>query len=494
MPPADRAGCTDGTGQGATMIRLAELLAALETAADPAALLAKHLQGLDDAEAAVTLGLLAGQRPRRAVAPADLRRAACAAEAIPDWLLEASLAAAGSTAEAIANLLPWPDPPSGLSLTGYLAALPGADAAAILAQLAPLPPDARVPAIRLATGTFRTTLPAPVLARAVAKATGADAATIALRLAAGWIAAAGLAALTQPAGAAHAPCRFVPLARFLEPTGHACDWLALPRPAGPRLQLIRRPGAAHLWAEDGRLMTPDRPQLATLVQRLPEGTVIEAVEDRPGQLRALDLLEWRGQPLADHAFSDRRECLAQLIQAGIPWPDAPDSAGRALTLAPPLMAPDWQALHRHRAAGGLWLRRHDAGLAEAWHDWPPPPRTTDAVLVHAELAPGGQGLAALTFAVRAGNTLVPVARTTQGLTAAENAALASWIRAAAIARFGPVREVPPQRLYRLSYAAVDPAPRRKAGLWLRDVRILCALPDHTPDQIAALDSLTTAGT
>lgn len=491
MHLADRACRAVRTGQGATMIRLAALLAALETKADPAALLARHLQGLDDDEAAATLGLLAGQRPRRAVAPADLRRAACAAEAIPDWLFEASLATAGSTAEAIANLLPWPDPPSGPSLTGFLAALPGADAAAILAHLVPLPPEARVPAIRLATGTFRTALPAPVLARAVAMARGADAVTVALRLAAGWTGAAGLAALIRPTGGAHVPYPFAPLDRFLEPTGRACDWLALPRPSGPRLQLVRRPGAAHLWAEDGRLMTPDRPQLAGLVQRLHEGTVIEAVEDRPGQLRALDLLEWQGRPLAGHAFADRRERLARLIQTGILQPDAP---GVELTLALPLMAPDWAAAHRHHAAGGLWLRRHDAGLAAPWRDWPPPPRTTDAVLVHAELAPGGQGLAALTFAVRAGNTLVPVARTTQGLTAAENAALASWIRAAAIARFGPVREVPPSRLYRLSYAAVDPAPRRKAGLWLRDARILCALPDHTPDQIAHRDSLTTAGT
>lgn len=472
------------------MIRLTELLVELDTHADPASLLARYLRALDEAEAAATLALLAGQRPRRAVALADLRRAACAAEGIPDWLFEASLPAAGSIAEVVANLLPWPDSPSASSLTGLLAMLPGADAAAILAHLAPLPPDARVLAIRLATGTFRTALPAPVLARAVAQATGADAAIVALRLAAGWTAAAGLAALTRPDQTTPTPHPFAPLARFLEPTGRACDWLALPRPQGPRLQLVRRPGAAHLWAEDGRLMTPDRPQLAGLVQRLPEGTVIEAVEDGPGQLRALDLLECQGQPLAGLGLADRRDRLARLMAVGL----LPDGTGGGLAMAMPLAAPDWGTLHRQRDAGGLWLRRHDAGLAAPWHDWPPPPRTTDAVLVHAELAPGGQGLAALTFAVRAGNTLVPVARTIQGLAEAEKSALASWIRSAAIARFGPVREVPPVRLFRLSYAAADPAPRRKAGLWLRDARILCALPDHTPDQIAPLDSLTAAGT
>lgn len=732
------------------MIRLAALLEALEAGAAPAAALEGYLRAVPGGDAACAIALLSGRRPRRVLPLAALRAAACAAAGIPDWLFEDSLAAAGSVAEAIANLLPWPDPPAGLpqagmaellprlhpasppprgmlpqpspggpppsgmlpgpapsgpllaelprqlplpalsggqpragmpeglpwpipdgpplaevlqqlplpvlpggpprermpealpgpvpggpqpagmldplprpsppgsqpsaevpgplpapvqpdgplgaempdrlpspappdgqppagmhilvpdqpdgiSLAGLLDRLAGADAAGVLALLAPLPPAARLPVIRLATGTFRTTLPVPVIAQALTGAMGGDAAAATLRLTeGGWDPATGLAALLEPpaslarprpfaglrpfaaAGAsagdpspgasasdqgsawpelgaagertgrtggpgsgaaasdhqaagpepgdagAPARCTEGPGPRAIEPRPRTGDggsqsaavphwagdpgrWAAFLRPAGPRLQLVRRAGAGQIWAADGRLMTPELPEAAALLPLLPGGTVIEAVQAGPGTLAALDLLEWQGREPAA-GFAARRALLAPLC------------AG-PLGLALPVPAGDWRALAQARGTHGLWLRRLDAAPGDPWLDWPPAPRETEALLVHAELAPGGRGIAALTFALRKGNALVPVARTAEGLDADQAAELTAWIRSHATARFGPVRELPPLRLYRLSYEAADPAPRRKAGLWLRNPRILCHLPDHSPDRAATLDSL-----
>lgn len=457
------------------MIRLAALLAALETAADPVPPLVRYLRAAPPPDAAAAIALLLGTRPRRTLTPAALRAAACRQAGIPDWLFDDSAAVAGSVAEAIANLLPWPDPQGELPLAGLADRLAGADADGVLALLAPLPPPARLVLIRLATGTFRTTLPAPVIARALADAFGADPAAIQLRLA-GWRLSDGIAPLTSAQSTPHGPRAFAALRPFAGPTGAAAGWLAIRPPGGPRLHLIRRDGQGQIWAEDGHLLTDTRPDLHPLLHRLPDATVLE-LAGPPGAVQALDLLDGQG---ADAPYARRHDRLSQIC-AGL------------LAPVPRIAAPDWPALDHHRTASGLWLRPGTAAPADPWHHWPAPLRRIDAVLVHAELSPGGQGIAALTFALRAGNALVPVARTTDGLPPEDLADLARWIRAHATARFGPVRELPPVRLFRLAYQSAEPAPRRKAGLWLADARILHPLPDHRPDQIATLDSLRGPG-
>ncbi len=460
------------------MIHLARLLDRLESGDSPRHALAAYLRAAPSEDVAQALALLSGRRPRRIVPLAALRQEVCAATATPDWLFADCIAVAGSVAEALANLLPRPVAPADPALHTMLARLRGTGAAELPGLLAPLTPAARLLAIRLATGTFRTMLPAPVIARAVAEVSGADPAAVTLRLPE-WDPAAGLAALTDRETSPHTPRAFPAIVSFPGPRGEAAAWAAFPR-AGTRLQLVRRAGAGHVWAEDGRLLTPDLPAVAQAMQGLPPGTVAEGLADGRGGLVLLDLLEWQGQGLGALGFDDRRALLRPICTG-------------PLTLARPLDAAHWEELSQERAASGLWLRRRDAPPGAPWHDWPPAGRETDALLVHAELAPGGRGIVALTFALRAGNALVPVARTTEGLDPGELAELADWIRAHATARFGPVRELPPTRLYRLGYAAADPAPRRKAGLWLRGARILRHLPDRTPDRVATLDSVTLPG-
>ena len=458
------------------MRAFAALIEALTTGAPAVPALGTYLRAASPVEAAHVLSWVSGQRPRPAVTLAALRQAACRAEGIPDWLFEASRAAAGSVAETIAHLLPDAPTPEEVAPQDLLGQCRGLEPDEILARLVVLPVTVRLSAIRLLTGTLRLTLPAPQIAQALAEISGGIAGAIVLKLET-WRPEMGLAALIAAVAPEQIARPFATLRPFTGPAGPVADWAAFPRMDQPRLQVLRRTGPTYVWTEDGRLLTGTRPDLASVLQDLAIGTVIEAVEPQPGVLWALDLLEWRGQPVAALGFAQRRALLAE-------------GCGGPIGLAPAVPVTDWAALELIRRRQGLWLRRQDAGPDCPWHDWAPHPRETDAVLVHAELGSGGRDIAALTFAVRSGTALVPVARTIDGLSREDLDDLGTWIRRHATARFGPVREVPPRRLYRLRFETVDPAPRRKAGLWLRAPRILTYLPDHSPDQVARLDSLT----
>jgi hypothetical protein len=126
-----------------------------------------YLAQASDADRAAAHALLSGQRPRRVAGlPALLNWAAEVAQ-VPDWLVDACLAASGDRAETAALLLPPAagTPPTLAEVVGTLTrATPITAHATILALWSRLPPLANQFVNRLASGTFRTTYPtAPTL-------------------------------------------------------------------------------------------------------------------------------------------------------------------------------------------------------------------------------------------------------------------------------------------------------------------------------------------
>jgi len=153
------------------MRRLADLISALgQSDADRPALVAAYL-----AQGAAAEALLCGPAPKRLIPPATLRDWIAGESGLPDWLIDASTAATGDAAEALALILPAaappkPDPaePDLPEVLADLAALPPGPLAraAILSMARRLPPEARALYFRLITGTYRAPVSAAVLAQA----------------------------------------------------------------------------------------------------------------------------------------------------------------------------------------------------------------------------------------------------------------------------------------------------------------------------------------
>ena len=142
------------------MIRFAAMLEAL--ARDPAAL--GDYLGAAGADRAAAEALLAGQRPRRIVGLDALLHWAAEVAQVPEWLMEASLAASGDRAEVAALVLPPPDGavPRLAEVVDRLNRATRISAHATLVDLwARLLPRAAVVVNRLASGTFRVGLPVP---------------------------------------------------------------------------------------------------------------------------------------------------------------------------------------------------------------------------------------------------------------------------------------------------------------------------------------------
>jgi DNA ligase-1 len=369
-------------------------------------------------DAAWALYFLAGGRPRQVVPTALLRRTACEAAGLPDWLFEESYQAVGDLAETIAHVLPAPAATSALGLAAWvterLAPLRGADEAAqaqaLRACWSELDARGRFLLTKLVGGGFRVGVSKTLVQRALAQHAGLDAKLVAQRMMGYTDArrpptAAALAALLAPPGEGRAdagqPYPFY-LAQALAaeiggegPEGRGTDpgaalgdrqaWVAEWKYDGMRAQLVRRAGQVWLWSRGEDLVSEVFPEVIAQARALPDGTVLDgellvwpAGAERPEPFNALqqrlnrktvgkpllakapvrflpyDLLEWQGQDWRAQPLDKRR---AQLL-AGL--------AGTGFEASPELAGESWAALAEQRAHSrargveGLMLKHRDS--------------------------------------------------------------------------------------------------------------------------------------
>jgi len=270
-------------------------------------------------------------------------------------------------------------------------------------------------------------------------------------------------------------------------------------------------------------MTDRFPELAQLVDFLPDGTVIDGevlafADDRPlsfarlqpriGRktvprkllaeapviLMAYDLLEWGGQDMRPRPLSERRAQLADAI-AALP-PDLP------LRLSPAVPASGWSDLAAARdqsrdiGAEGLMLKRlgapYLAGRKKGdWWKWKVDPLTIDAVLIYAQAGAGRRATlyTDFTFAVWNGDDLVPFTKAYSGLTDAEFGQITAWVRKNTLERFGPVRSVTPHHVFEIAFEGIQPSPRHKSGVALRFPRMVRWRKDKPLHEANTLDDL-----
>ncbi|MGB7240739.1 MAG: cisplatin damage response ATP-dependent DNA ligase [Sulfitobacter sp.] len=482
------------------------------------------------------IGLFSGRRPKRVVEMDCLLEWATGIAGISPWLAQESQKITGDMAETLTLILPEPLAISDDTLSHWINVLheishvdKSLQKERVTQAWDQLGRDERYIFNKLLTGGFRTKISQNLLSRAIARSADRNASDIAVRLARKWRPETstwhGLFEEDDSVAAAAHPYPFQhasPTDPDLDPLGDARDWQAEAKQNGLRTQLILRQGNLYLWSRNHDLVTDKFPDLAGLSAVIPDGTVLDGeilawqngrplpdniLQNRVGRktvskallqkvpaiLNVFDLIEWQGADIRHLPLSDRRRLLEKLCSQ-LP-PTSP------IRLSPKLKFTSWSDLAtyhktaRDNLADGVLLKHLHSPYGEdanAWRCWALEPLTIKAVLIYAETGKSSRGklCSNFTFAVWKGNTLIPFAKTSVGLSENDITELSNWVQKNTTDRFGPVRQVQPRHCFEISFDSVHPSPRHKSGVTIDQPQVLQWLRDATPSQIGTLNDLT----
>ena len=519
--------------------------------------LQRYLREASPQDAAWAVYFLAGGKPRQLVPVKLLRLLAQEAAGLPEWLFDESYEAVGDLAETIALLLPPSTEAHDLGLAQWierhLLPLRGAPADELpdrlRAQWRQLAPDERLVYFKLITGAFRVGVSKLQVTQALAAVGAIDAKRVAQRLmgythigARPDAAAYGALIAPETEGEQNTVTSGQPYPFFLAHPfnvgveqfdallGPPADWLVEWKWDGIRAQLVKRAGQVWLWSRGEELVTERFPELATMGEALPDGTVLDGeivvwrddkvqpfadlqkrigrktlgpklLRELPVVLLVYDLVEWQGRDLRTLPQAERRVLLDGLV-AQVQHPQ--------LIASPMLTGADWMDLARQREAArrlgveGMMLKRRDAqyGVGRTkdvgvWWKWKIDPLSVDAVLIYAQRGHGRRAslYSDYTFAVwdgppdRPDRKLVPFAKAYSGLTDAEMGRVDAVIRKTTIESFGPVRSVKPTLVFELGFEGIARSPRHKSGIAVRFPRMLRWREDKGVDEADTLSTL-----
>ena len=501
------------------------------------AALSRYFATVSPADAAWGVYFLIGRKPRQAVPSKLLRRWAAEEAGVPEWLFNESYDAVGDVAETIALLLPPPERLVDVPLAeaiALLSTLRAADEATkrreVLNAWRQMDRTQRFVWNKLIGGGFRVGVSQQLVVRALAKASGVEAAVLAHRLMGEWEPSVaffeGLGVATKADGDLSRPypfCLAYPLEAGPSTLGDVAGWLAEWKWDGIRAQLIRRRGQTFLWSRGEELVTDRYPELVELGALMPDGTAVDGeilphkdgaplpftalqrrigrkvlgkkiLADVPVVLVAYDLLEYDGVDIRSRELTFRRDMLASVV-------DALDFPAR-VWLSPPVVAADWAEFARlrddcrSRGAEGLMLKRLSSAYKVGrqrgdWWKWKVSPYTVDAVLTAAQRGSGKRAslYTDYTFSVWDGDTLVPFAKAYSGLTDKEIARVDAFIRKNMVEKFGPVRTVRPELVFELAFEAIQLSTRHKSGLAVRFPRILRQREDKPAAEADSLETI-----
>ncbi|HEY0286554.1 MAG TPA: ATP-dependent DNA ligase [Pseudomonas sp.] len=457
------------------MKAFAELYSLLDATTSSNAKLAAMRQYFASAppeDAAWAVYFLSGGRPRQLVPTRLLREQATRLSQLPQWLFEESYQAVGDLAETLSLLLPQAEYNSDVGLAAWME-----DKLLPLRGLAPQALVERLPTLwaqfdrlslmvclKLITGSFRVGVSKLLVTRALAALANIDSKRVAQRLV-GYtdlshqpsaedfltlIAAESEDEHAQRGGQpypfflAHAMQQ--PVEQFDALLGPAENWQVEWKWDGIRAQVVKREGRLWIWSRGEELVTDRFPELHSLTQCLPDGTVIDGeivvwkaptaetdhqdgfaltapapdtpsaaspsvlpfallqqrigrktlgkkiLEDVPVVILAYDLLEWQGHDWRSRPQHERRTQLETLVQT---------CQNPVLLPSPVLSGEDWLDLGKQREASrslgveGMMLKARDSlyGVGRTkdmgvWWKWKIDPFSVDAVLIYAQRGHG----------------------------------------------------------------------------------------------------------
>ena len=493
-----------------------------------------YFRSAPPADAAWALALLLGKRRKRLISGRRLREICLNALSLPDWLFEACSNQVGDSAETVSLL--WSQQQSDpverspeRSLSDWmvqvlpeLAAAEGEQQEAAVIRCWQSLPNAELLLInKLLSGGFRVGVSTGLVTRGVARSADLDEALIAHRLMGGFAPSAEtFAALTATAtdgdALAARPFPFF-LASPIEleqiqqtPADH---WQVEWKWDGIRGQLIHRSGGCSLWSRGEDLINEAFPELISLAESLPQGTVLDgevliwqanaetpetfatlqrrlgrkapsrALQKQcPAAFMAYDLLEVEGSDRRQIPLQERRRQLEVLVKD---WSEADSEGASRLRLSETPVLTAWSELEglreqaREKGAEGLMLKAKPSPYLVGrkrghWWKHKLEPFHLDAVLLYAQSGSGRRANLYTDYSFGLWNDdgeLVTFAKAYSGLDDGEIRQVDRWIRAHTTERFGPVRAVEPTLVFELAFEGLQPSKRHKCGLAVRFPRI-----------------------
>ena len=561
------------------MRAFAELYARLDATTSSNAKLAamrEYFAQAQPQDAAWAVYFLSGGRPRQLVPTRVLREQAITLAQLPEWLFEESYQAVGDLAETLSLLLPQAEHSNDEGLAVWmeekllpLRGLPPEELAARLPEFwAQLDRSSLMVCIKLITGSFRVGVSKLLVTRALAALADLDSKRVAQRLvgytdlshrpsAEGYLKLIAPESDDEHAQRGGQPYPFFlahalqqPADQFETLLGPVDRWQVEWKWDGIRAQLVKRDGRLWIWSRGEELVTDRFPELHSLVQGLPDGTVIDGeivvwkapdvevspedgfelndetprqapsvqpfallqqrigrktlgkkiLADVPVVVLAYDLLEWQGHDWRSRPQHERRTQLEIVIQ---------NCQSPVLMPSPVLDAKDWMDMATQREASrslgveGMMLKARDSlyGVGRTkdmgvWWKWKIDPFSVDAVLIYAQRGHGRRAslYSDYTFAMWDGppeaseRTLVPFAKAYSGLTDEEMRKVDAIIRKTTVEKFGPVRSVTPTLVFELGFEGIALSKRHKSGIAVRFPRMLRWRHDKP---VAEADSLAT---
>ncbi|MEE4697162.1 ATP-dependent DNA ligase [Pseudomonas alliivorans] len=561
------------------MKAFAELYTRLDATTSSNAKLAamrEYFEQADPQDAAWAVYFLSGGRPRQLVPTRILREQAMTLGHLPEWLFEESYQAVGDLAETLSLLLPQAEHSNEQGLALWmeekllpLRGLPPEELAERLPVFwSQLDRSSLMVCIKLITGSFRVGVSKLLVTRALAALADIDSKRVAQRLvgytdlshrpsAEGYLKLIAAESEDEHAQRGGQPYPFFlahslqqPADQFEELLGAAENWQVEWKWDGIRAQLVKRDGRLWIWSRGEELVTDRFPELHSLVQCLPDGTVIDGeivvwkapdatpdstsefaldseapqaspsvqpfallqqrigrktlgkkiLADVPVVILAYDLLEWEGHDWRSRPQHERRAQLERLIG---------EARSDVLLPSPVLTGKDWLDLANQREASrslgveGMMLKARDSlyGVGRTkdmgvWWKWKVDPFSVDAVLIYAQRGHGRRAslYSDYTFAVWDGppesseRTLVPFAKAYSGLTDEEMRKVDAIVRKTTVEKFGPVSSVTPTLVFELGFEGIALSKRHKSGIAVRFPRMLRWRQDKP---VAEADSLAT---
>jgi DNA ligase-1 len=318
------------------------------------------------------------------------------------------------------------------------------------------------------------------------------------------------------------------LDQSVESLGEHSEWQAEWKWDGIRCQLIRRGGQTFLWSRGEELVTERYPEIASIGDILPPGTVIDGeilpwkdehplpfaqLQKRIGRkavgrailaqvpviIMAYDLIEHEGNDVRYWPLEKRRTMLTRTVEIVFAQVTQPEARMR---LSPAIESQNWAQLtqiwanSRDVHAEGLMLKRRNSeyGVGRRrgdWWKWKVLPYTIDAVLIAAQRGSGKRAslYTDYTFGVWDNGTLVTIAKAYSGLTDAEIRTVDAFIRRNMVEKFGPVRTVKPELVFELAFEGLNRSNRHKSGIAVRFPRILRWRMDKPAAEADTLDSV-----
>jgi DNA ligase-1 len=423
-------------------------------------------------DAAWAVYFLSGGRPRQLVPTKLLREQAMSLGRLPEWLFEESYQAVGDLAETLSLLLPLAEHSSDQGLAVWmeekllpLRGLPPEELAERLPTFwAQLDRISLMVCIKLITGSFRVGVSKLLVTRALAAMADIDSKRVAQRLvgytdlshrpsAEGFLKLIAAESDDEHAQRGGQPYPFFlahalqqPVDQFEQLIGPVENWQVEWKWDGIRAQLVKREGRLWIWSRGEELVTDRFPELHSLGQSLPDGTVIDGeivvwkvpqavatdaqsfalaaadaapaaqaqpsvqpfallqqrigrktlgkkiLDEVPVVVLAYDVLEWQGDDWRSRPQHERRAQLDKVIET---------CNSPVLLPSPVVTGKDWLDLSQQREASrslgveGMMLKARDAlyGVGRTkdmgvWWKWKVDPFSVDAVLIYAQRGHG----------------------------------------------------------------------------------------------------------